>query len=178
MSPSTADVALGAAGSAASLSLNGVWGQPPAPLTGKQGPGLPLRQPKHRDAEAGRSRGREPGPSGRRPGTRPRRQGRRVAMARPRPAPRCAPLASQHGGGGGRRRAAGAAGPAAAAGGGGGGSVVPGGGGPADRVGGRLGAAGAAQLLGRLGGAVLQLVLRPLHRLRPHLAGPGGGRQR
>lgn len=94
-------------------------------------------------------------------------------MAPPRPAPRRAPLASQHGGGGGWRRAAGVAGLAA---GGGGGAAVPGGGGPADRAGGRLGAAGAAQFLGRLGGAVLQLVLRPLHRLRPHLAGPGGGR--
>lgn len=115
-----------------------------------------------------------PGPAGP-PAARPRCQGRRVAMARPRPAPRSAPLASQHGGGG-RCGAAGAA-PAAAAG-GGGGAAVPAGGGPADRAGGRLGAPGAAQLLGRLGGAVLQLVLRPLHRLRPHLAGAGGGRQR
>lgn len=106
------------------------------------------------------------------PSARPRPRARPLLWRRPAP-PRPARPASQHGGG--RRRAAGIA---DAAGGGGGGAAVPGRGGPAERAGGRHGAAGAAQLLGRVGGAVLQLVLRTLRRLRPYLAGPGGGRQR
>lgn len=106
------------------------------------------------------------------PSARPRPRARPLLWRRPAP-PRPARPASQHGGG--RWRAAGIA---DAAGGGGGGAAVPGRGGPAERAGGRHGAAGAAQLLGRVGGAVLQLVLRTLRRLRPHLAGPGGGRQR
>lgn len=84
------------------------------------------------------------------------------------------PLAAQHGGGPAGAGAAAAAGRGAGA----GGAAVPAGRGPAGGAGGRHGAAGAAQRLGRLGGAVLQLFVRPLHRLRAHLAGPGRRRAR